>query len=66
MHVIQSNEQHPDGQIDVKIGVCIGVKYRYEPDLNEPHVYKFMGCCVTGVTKRHAIDKLQQAIASVS
>lgn len=65
MHVIQSREHHPEGQIDVKIGVCIDVKYRYEPDLSEPHVYKFMGCVVTGVTKRHAIDKLQTALARV-
>ena len=66
MHVIKCNESEPTEQIEVKIGVCINVKYRYEPDLMEPHIYKFMGCVVTGATKRMAIVKLQNAMEAIS
>ena len=66
MHLIKCNEQIPTGQVDVRIGVIVNAKYRYEPLLAEPHVYKFMGFVITGTTKSHAIAKLQSAIDKAS
>lgn len=68
MHLINCSKVEfvPTGQVDEKIGLVVTVKYRYEPALDEPHVYKFMGFTRTGFTKQHAIEKLQQAIERVS
>ena len=68
LKLIQGGKPEPvkSNQIDEEIMLAVTAKYRHEEHLKEPHVYKFMGCVVTGITKQAAINKLQAAIGKLS